>query len=112
MDRDHDQLGPCGRPPRTDMPVMPRRQIQADPSRVPEARRDEDRIEFEDRFVKLLDELWLPVYRYVLRTGLCPEDAKDITQEAFLRLFKHLVAAISIVRFPTDSFYRTSMRPL
>jgi|SRR5882672_8140730 len=46
---------------------------------------------FENYFVKLFDELRLPVYRYVSRTGLCPEEAEDITQEVFLRLFKHLL---------------------
>jgi RNA polymerase sigma-70 factor (ECF subfamily) len=46
---------------------------------------------FEDCFVKLFDELRLPVYRYVSRGGLCPEGAEDVTQGVFLRLFKHLL---------------------
>jgi RNA polymerase sigma-70 factor, ECF subfamily len=72
-------------------PVMQWRQIQSDPTSVPAERRSEGRRKIEDRFVELFDELWLSVYRYSARVCLCPEDAEDIAQEVFLRLFKHLL---------------------
>jgi DNA-directed RNA polymerase specialized sigma24 family protein len=49
------------------------------------------RLKLEDRFVKLFDELWLPVYKYLFRAGLRSEEAEDIAQEAFLRLFKQML---------------------
>jgi RNA polymerase sigma-70 factor (ECF subfamily) len=72
-------------------PIMQWRQIQSDPTGDPAERRIEGRRKIEDRFVILFDELWLSVYRYSVRVCLCPEDAEDITQEVFLRLFKHLL---------------------
>ena len=72
-------------------PVMPGGQIQYDPSGFHAERRSEGRWKIEDRFVKLFDELWLPVYRYSVRACLCPDDAEDIVQEVFLRLFRHLL---------------------
>jgi RNA polymerase sigma-70 factor (ECF subfamily) len=44
----------------------------------------------EDRFVKLFDELRIPISRHLRHIGVTPEDAEDIVQELFLRLFKHL----------------------
>jgi RNA polymerase sigma-70 factor, ECF subfamily len=72
-------------------PVMGGSQIQYDPPGVHAERRSEGRWKIEDRFVKLFDELWLSVYRYSVRACLCPDDAEDIAQEVFLRLFKHLL---------------------
>jgi RNA polymerase sigma-70 factor, ECF subfamily len=76
---------------RLERPVMQWRQIQSDPPGAPAERRGEGRWKIEDRFVELFDELWPSVYRYSVRVCLCPEDAEDIAQEVFLRLFKHLL---------------------
>jgi RNA polymerase sigma-70 factor, ECF subfamily len=44
----------------------------------------------EERFVKLFDELRIPVFRYLRRIGLRQEETEEIVQDTFLRLFKHL----------------------
>src|SRR5882672_4657768 len=80
--------------PRAEAPlwlVMLRRQIQPDLSDVPAARQSAGRRKIEGRFVELFGELRLPVYRYLARAGLRPEEAEEIAQEVFLRLFKHLL---------------------
>jgi RNA polymerase sigma-70 factor (ECF subfamily) len=46
----------------------------------------------DDYFVKLFDELRIPLFWYLRRIGLRPEEAEEIVQEVFLRLFKHLGA--------------------
>lgn len=51
----------------------------------------EDRINLENRFVKLYTEWRVSVSRYLGRIGVNPEEADDIVQEVFLRLFKHLL---------------------
>ncbi|MGH9753664.1 MAG: RNA polymerase sigma factor [Blastocatellia bacterium] len=51
----------------------------------------EDRINLENRFVKLYTEWRVSVSRYLGRIGVSPEEADDIVQEVFLRLFKHLL---------------------
>ena len=38
---------------------------------------------------KLCRAYWYPLYAYVRRRGHSPEDAKDLTQEFFMRLLKH-----------------------
>src|SRR5579862_2248539 len=35
-------------------------------------------------------ELRLPVYRYVICTGMAPADAEEVVQETFLRLYQNL----------------------
>jgi len=50
-----------------------------------------DRIDLEDRLVKLYAEWRAPVSRYLGRVGVSPEEADDIDQEVFLRLFNHLL---------------------
>jgi RNA polymerase sigma-70 factor (ECF subfamily) len=47
--------------------------------------------ELEGRMVEIFDELRIPVSRYLRRIGLNAEDSEEIVQEAFLRLFKHLL---------------------
>jgi RNA polymerase sigma-70 factor (ECF subfamily) len=49
-------------------------------------------LKLEEQIVKLFDELRVPVYRYLLCTNVTPEEAEEIIQESFLRLFKHLHA--------------------
>jgi len=44
-----------------------------------------------DRLTGLFDELHIPLSQYLMRTGLGPEDAEEVAQETFLRLFKHLL---------------------
>jgi RNA polymerase sigma-70 factor, ECF subfamily len=44
----------------------------------------------EERFVKLFDELRIPLSRYLRRIGLSREEAEEIVQDVFLCLFKHL----------------------
>jgi RNA polymerase sigma-70 factor (ECF subfamily) len=45
----------------------------------------------EEHFVKLFDELRIPLSRYLRSIGLRQEDTEEIVQEVFLRLFKHLL---------------------
>lgn len=71
--------------------VMFTHPIQSDLSGSPAGQEGEGRRKLDESFVKFFDELRLPVYRYLFRVGLCPEEAEDITQEVFLRLFKHLL---------------------
>jgi RNA polymerase sigma-70 factor (ECF subfamily) len=70
---------------------MLKRRTQPDLSGIPAARPSAGRRKIERRFVELFDELRLPLYRYLARAGLRPEEAEEIAQEAFLRLFKHLL---------------------
>lgn len=51
----------------------------------------EDRINLENRFVTLYTEWRASVSRYLGRIGVSSGEADDIVQEAFLRLFKHLL---------------------
>jgi len=46
----------------------------------------------EQRVVEMYDSLRLPVVRYLVCLGLRPEDADEIVQETFLRVYKHLRA--------------------
>ena len=43
-----------------------------------------------ERVRGLFEQLHVPVFRYLLRKTRNPGQAEDITQEAFLRLFRHL----------------------
>jgi RNA polymerase sigma-70 factor (ECF subfamily) len=45
----------------------------------------------EEHFIKLFDELRIPVFRYLRTIGLRQEDGEEVVQEVFLRLFKHLL---------------------
>lgn len=47
-------------------------------------------LNLEERVIKVFDELRLPVYRYLVCIHLAPQDAEEIVQETFLRLYKHL----------------------
>ncbi len=44
----------------------------------------------EEAVVRLFDEHRERVYRYLLNLAKCPEEAEEITQETFLRLYQHL----------------------
>ncbi len=44
----------------------------------------------EEVVVRLFDEHRERVYRYLLSLAICPEEAEEITQETFLRLYQHL----------------------
>lgn len=44
----------------------------------------------EQRVVEMYDSLRLPVVRYLICLGLRQEDADEIVQETFLRVYKHL----------------------
>ncbi len=44
----------------------------------------------EEVVVRLFDEHRERVYRYLLNLAICPEEAEEITQETFLRLYQHL----------------------
>src|SRR5580700_10277804 len=43
-----------------------------------------------ERVLALFEQLHVPVFRYLLRKTRDPGQAEDITQETFLRLFRHL----------------------
>ena len=51
---------------------------------------DAARPEHEERIVQLVHQLRTPLFRYLLCIGVHPDDADDVTQETFLRLFGHL----------------------
>jgi RNA polymerase sigma-70 factor (ECF subfamily) len=44
----------------------------------------------EERVTALYDDLRLPVYRYLLHVGVPPQNADEMIQETFLRLYRHL----------------------
>ena len=44
-----------------------------------------------ERVVQLFDELRGPVFQHLLYLGLVPEEADEVVQETFLRLFQHLL---------------------
>lgn len=46
----------------------------------------------EQRIIQLYDTLRPSLYRYLINIGLSPQDAEEIVQEAFLRLYRHLRA--------------------
>ena len=57
------------------------------------ARSDNQRtVRLEEQVTGLYDELRLPLYRYLLCMRVLPEEAEDVIQETFLRLYKHLHA--------------------
>jgi RNA polymerase sigma-70 factor (ECF subfamily) len=46
----------------------------------------------EQRVVQLYDTLRPSLYRYLINIGISPQDAEEIVQEAFLRLYRHMLA--------------------
>lgn len=53
---------------------------------------DEYILKLKNQVILLFDELREPVYRYVLCLSMHPPQAEEITQETFLRLYRHLYA--------------------
>lgn len=49
-------------------------------------------VRLEEQIARLYDELRHPLFRYLLCTRIVPEEAEEIIQESFLRLYKHLHA--------------------
>jgi RNA polymerase sigma-70 factor (ECF subfamily) len=49
-------------------------------------------LRLEERITRMYDELYQPVFRYLLCRSASPVDADDIVQETFLRLYRHLNA--------------------
>src|SRR5215471_12548652 len=47
-------------------------------------------LRLEDRVVQFFDELRTPMFRYLLCLSVNPEEADEIIQETFLKLFQHL----------------------
>lgn len=57
------------------------------------ARSDDQRVvRLEEQVARLYDELRLPLFRYLLCMRVLPEEAEEVIQESFLRLYKHLHA--------------------
>lgn len=57
------------------------------------ARSDDQRmVRLEEQVARLYDELRSPLYRYLLCMRVLPEEAEEVIQESFLRLYKHLHA--------------------
>lgn len=54
--------------------------------------RDQRTVRLEEQVVRLYDELRLPLFRYLLCMRVLPEEAEEVIQESFLRLYKHLHA--------------------
>jgi len=55
------------------------------------SQKDESALKPENYMVALFDELRIPVSLYLRRIGLSTDDAEEIVQEAFLRLFRRLL---------------------
>ena len=49
-------------------------------------------LKLQEQITKLFTELREPVYRYLLCRGLTSTEAEEITQETFLKLYRHLHA--------------------
>src|ERR1700694_5178085 len=49
-------------------------------------------LKLEEQITQLFTQLREPVYRYLLCLGVTSTEAEEITQETFLRLFRHLHA--------------------
>jgi RNA polymerase sigma-70 factor, ECF subfamily len=49
-------------------------------------------LKLQEQVTKLFTELREPVYRYLLCLGLAAAEAEEITQETFLKLYRHLHA--------------------
>jgi RNA polymerase sigma-70 factor, ECF subfamily len=49
-------------------------------------------VRLEEQITRLYDELRRPLFRYLLCMRIVPEEAEEIIQESFLRLYKHLHA--------------------
>jgi RNA polymerase sigma-70 factor, ECF subfamily len=62
------------------------------PANSPAGQKDEIAAKIEDRLVEVFHELSIPVFWYLRRVGLCPEEAEEVVQEVFLRLLQHLDA--------------------
>ena len=52
--------------------------------------RTSDPMTLSERVLALFEQLRIPVFRYILRKTRDSGQAEDITQETFLRLFRHL----------------------
>ena len=46
----------------------------------------------EQKIVQLYDALRPSLYRYLINSGLSPQDVEEVVQEAFLRLYRHMRA--------------------
>lgn len=57
-----------------------------------DAVRSDDRrtLRLEEQISRLYDELRHPMFRYLLCMRIAPEEAEEVIQESFLRLYKHL----------------------
>jgi len=53
---------------------------------------DQRTLRLEEQIAHLYDDLRLPLFRYLLCMRVIPEEAEEIIQESFLRLYKHLHA--------------------
>jgi RNA polymerase sigma-70 factor (ECF subfamily) len=53
---------------------------------------DQRTLRLEEQIARLYEELRLPLFRYLLCMRVIPEEAEEIIQESFLRLYKHLHA--------------------
>jgi RNA polymerase sigma-70 factor (ECF subfamily) len=60
------------------------------PSDPPAGQKGERAPEIEDQLVEVFRELSIPLFWYLVRIGLPAEEAEDIVQEVFLRLFQRL----------------------
>ncbi len=68
------------------------RQLVLTAANPPASPEDEIAPNIEDQLVEVFHKLSIPVFWYLRRIGLCPEEAEEIVQEVFLRLFQHLDA--------------------
>jgi RNA polymerase sigma-70 factor, ECF subfamily len=44
----------------------------------------------EQRIIQMYDTLRPSLYRYLIHSGIAPQDVEEVVQEAFLRLYRHL----------------------
>jgi RNA polymerase sigma-70 factor, ECF subfamily len=53
---------------------------------------DQRTVQLEEQIARLYDELRHPIFHHLLCMRIAPEEAEEVIQESFLRLYKHLHA--------------------
>jgi RNA polymerase sigma-70 factor, ECF subfamily len=66
------------------------RRLALMPANSPAGQKGKIAPKIEDQMADILHELSIPVFWYLRRIGLRPEEAEEIIQEVFLRLFQRL----------------------
>ena len=57
----------------------------------------------ERGFKMLMDSFQVPIYNYIRRLVVSHEDAEDVLQEVFIRIFRHIAVSYTHLTLPTNS---------